>query len=175
MEDAGQTLKVLSLLLQYPDSEIIDALPELERAIGSWSHPKIKTECSQFLAYLQSAPLEELQIEYTAQFDFSPSTCLNLTFHECGDSRKRGSALVYFKELYSREGYHLATSELPDSLPIVLEFLAVCPTEARTTLLSRYGGHIAALAARLKDRSSPYSYPLAALSVLILELTLRGD
>jgi nitrate reductase delta subunit len=175
MDETRQMFKVVSLLLQYPEPDLIDALPELEQIISNWSRSEVKDKCGRFLAYLHAAPLAELQVEYTARIDFDPSTCMHLTFHECGESRERGKALVRFKELYRSAGYDLSTSELPDFLPVVLEFLAVCPDEACTELLARYGAHITTLAARLKDRSSPYSHPLEALNLLISECAQRGD
>lgn len=175
MNETRQMFKVLSLLLQYPEPDLIGALPELEQIIRAWSCSEVREECGRFLAYLQAAPLVEMQAEYTARIDFDPSTCMHLTFHECGDSRQRGSALVRFKELYRSGGYDLSTSELPDFLPVVLEFLAVCPDEACTELFARYEAHITTLAARLKDRNSPYSHPLEALSLLISECARRGD
>ncbi len=175
MKDAGQMFKVLSVLLQYPDADLIDSLPELEHAIDTWLHSEVRKECRRFLAHLRATSLEELQTEYTARIDFDPGFCLNLTFHECGDSRKRGHALVHLKELYKSAGYDLSTSELPDFLPVMLEFLSVCSDEGRIELLSRYGDHIAGLASRLRDRGSAYSCPLEALSMLIPEFVPAGD
>lgn len=175
MDDSRQVFKVMSLLLQYPGSDLIEALPEIEEAIVAWPPTEVRGQCTRFVAYLQAVPLDKLQIEYTARFDFDPSTCLNLTFHECGDSRKRGSALVRLKEFYKSAGYEVSTSELPDFLPLVLEFLAICPKETCDELLGHYGTYISALAVRLKDRGSPYSRPFEALNSAIGDFTGRGD
>ncbi len=175
LTEARSVFKVFSLLLDYPGERLIEAREELGWIINGFSHSIVKTKCAHFLAHLDADPLLELQEEYTRLFDFNPATCLNLTFHECGESKARGFALANFSRLYKDAGYELASRELPDYLPLVLEFLSVCSGETRSKILTQYDSHISGLASRLLEQDSVYTGLVEALSTLIRELTGKGD
>ncbi|MGO9567699.1 MAG: nitrate reductase molybdenum cofactor assembly chaperone, partial [Desulfomonilaceae bacterium] len=146
MEEARPVLKVLSLLLDYPRERLIEARQELGDVINGFSHSVVKDKCGVFLEHLDATPLLQLQEEYARLFDFNPATCLNLTFHECGESKTRGFALVNLSQLYKNSGYEPATGELPDYLPLILEFLSVSSQETCSKILTQYGSHISDLA-----------------------------
>ena len=90
-------------------------------------------------------------------FDLNPATSLNLTYQKYGDGKERGPALAQLHQVYQGAGYEAATCELPDFLPLVLEFLAICPSEAYTWLLEEYRSQIETLANRLKETGTPYA------------------
>lgn len=175
MAEARSVFKVLSLLLDYPGERLIEAREELDDIINGLSHSIVKAKCAYFLAYLDATPLLRLQEEYTRLFDFNPSTCLNLTFHECGETKGRGFALVNLSQLYKDAGYELATGELPDYLPLILEFLSVCSRETCSKILVQYENHILGLASRLLEQKSAYAGLLEALSSIVNELAGKGD
>ena len=127
MEEIGATLKWMSWLLQYPDNRFLKQLPELEVALAHLPPSRLPSRLKNFLTQLQSMPLLDIQENYTAAFDLNPSTTLNMTYHPWGDSEKRAAALTRLQQLYMDAGYEIDTGELPDYLPLMLEFMAICP------------------------------------------------
>lgn len=170
MTDEDRTLcKVLSLFLDYPSPESLDAAEELHMdGITDWTGG---LAVQSFVDYLRSTPLIRLQEIYTATFDFSPSTSLNLSYHRWGDGRERGSALVRLLHLYAQAGYEIADGELPDYLPLVLEFLSVGPPESAREIMVEYLLPVSILASRLTESSSLY----AALVEGAAHLFAQGD
>jgi nitrate reductase molybdenum cofactor assembly chaperone NarJ/NarW len=175
MEEARSVFKVLSMLLNYPEKRLIEARRELGDVVNEFSHPIANQKCGDFLAYVDAISLIQLQEEYTRLFDFNPATCLNLTFHECGESKGRGFALANLSRLYKDAGYELASRELPDYLPLILEFLSVCSGETCAKILTQYDSHISGLVSRLLKEESGYATLVEALSELVRELTGKGD
>ena len=110
-----------------------------------------------FLSYAEATPLLKLQETYTSAFDLDPATSLHLTYHLLGDSEDRGKALAGLLWVYHREGYDAAIGELPDYLPMMLEFLALCPEPEDAALLWSCLGTVTALAERLEENSHPYA------------------
>jgi nitrate reductase delta subunit len=82
---------------------------------------------------------------------------LNLTYHRWGDGKERGSALARLLHLYAKAGYEIADGELPDYLPLVLEFLSVGPPESAHEIMAEYHPQVSILASRLAESSSPYA------------------
>jgi len=155
--------KIVSILLLYPQEDLIGSIPELGSAIGSLQELPGKSACAVFLSYLQSKPLIRLQEEYTRTFDLNPPTSLNLTFHQLGDSKERGNALAGLIKVYRTAGYETSTGELPDYLPMILEFLSVCPSEYGERILTNFQDSILLVTDRLRSMDSPYVGLLEAL------------
>lgn len=160
-----RTLKALSLTLSYPTGELQSAMPEIGEVLGA--DPRIGTGTRAALQTLTGrlgqGDLYDLQESYVMLFDRSRTLSLNLFEHVHGESRDRGGAMVSLIETYREGGFEPATSELPDHLPVLLEFLASRPvSEAKETLAD--AAHILdALSARLARRESDYAVVFAAL------------
>jgi nitrate reductase delta subunit len=167
-------LKLLSILLQYPDDEIVDSLGELKEAAQEISQVEKRRIYLKFLQYLGSNLLIRLQEEYTTSFDFKPATSLNLTYHKWGDARERGNALVGFQQLYATAGYAITSCELPDYLPILLEFLSINHQECDFSFLGDYLGQLRGIGARLEECASPYAGLLETALDIFRELKLNG-
>jgi nitrate reductase delta subunit len=148
---------MISLLLQYPDEDLIEGLSEVEAAVSELEQEGARKVCSGFLDYLRRTPLLDVQEEYTRILDLDPSMCLNLSHHKQGDDRERGKALAALSGLYQAAGFEMSTGELPDYLPLVLEFLAVCPDGAAGAIMNDYREEIHGLAGRLKKQGSSYA------------------
>ena len=163
-----RTFKALSLILSYPTAELQAAMPEIAAVLGA--DPRLtadtRTSLLTFTDRLATADLYDLQESYVMLFDRSRTLSLSLFEHVHGESRDRGGAMVSLVETYREGGFEPATSELPDHLPVLLEFLASRPSsEAQETLAD--AAHILdALRARLVRRESGYAAVLAALSQL---------
>jgi len=155
-EEKHYLLKLLSILLQYPDDELIRSLGELKEAVEQIYQAEQRERCVIFLDYLGNNSLIRLQEEYTSTFDLNPEMCLNLTYHRWGDARERGSALVDFHQLYGTAGYECATGELPDYLPLVLEFLSINRHEKQVSFLGQYSDQVEVIGSRLQEAGSPH-------------------
>lgn len=162
------TFKALGALLGYPEQDLIDALPELERVIqteGLLSRRE-QSAVGALIAELRAGELMSAQERYVALFDRSRALSLHLFEHVHGESRDRGQAMVDLNKLYRSHGFTLAGNELPDFLPAVLEYLSYRPLEEARALLADTGHILQALGGRLAQRASAYSGVLAALTTL---------
>ncbi|MFU8776443.1 nitrate reductase molybdenum cofactor assembly chaperone [Roseovarius autotrophicus] len=163
-----RTLKALSLTLSYPSVELQDAMPEIGAIFGA--DPRIAPDTRAALQKLADdigqSDLFDVQESYVMLFDRSRTLSLNLFEHVHGESRDRGGAMVSLIETYREGGFEPATTELPDHLPVLLEFLSTRPfAEAQETLAD--AAHILdALTTRLARRESGYGAAFAALSQL---------
>jgi nitrate reductase delta subunit len=115
------------------------------------------------IAALRNLPRLRLQEEYTRVFDLNPATCLNLTYHKWGDSPERAAGLAKLNQLYLDAGFEWVGGELPDFLPLVLEFLALAPKEAGVLITGQFREQIEILGSRLDSLQSTYAGILRAL------------
>jgi len=160
-----RTLKAMSLILSYPTQELQDAMPEIGGVLASDTRltAAARRDLRPLVDGLTSNDIYELQEQFVMLFDRSRTLSLNLFEHVHGESRDRGGAMVSLVETYREAGFDPATSELPDHLPVLLEFLATQSfVEARDTLAD--AAHLfEALVTRLDRRESPYGAVFAAL------------
>jgi len=159
-----RTLKAFSLILSYPTRELQQAMPEIGAVLASDTRLTAATRRTlrPLVDALGGQDIYALQETFVMLFDRSRTLSLNLFEHVHGESRDRGGAMVSLVETYRAGGFDPVTSELPDHLPVLLEFLATRPApEARETLAD--AAHIfEALSARLIRRESPYSAVFAS-------------
>ena len=160
-----KTLKLLAVLLSYPSADLIEALPEMARRLGEDASLSRGTQdaLAGLLAELRREDLLDLQERYVAQFDTGHATSLHLFEHVHGDSRDRGQAMVDLRAMYHRGGFLLATNELPDFLPAVLEYLSTRPAAEVREVLDDCVHILRAVGERLLDGGSPYAAAFAAL------------
>jgi nitrate reductase molybdenum cofactor assembly chaperone NarJ/NarW len=162
------TFKVLAALLVYPEQEVIDSLDEMEailereRLLPSVERQGIRG----LLEYLRSADLMDAQALYVRLFDQSRSLSLHLFEHIHGDSRERGQAMADLIEHYRSKGLEVSAAELPDFLPLFLEFLSLQPLGEARALLGETVDILALLHLRLEQRQAPYAAVLRALAAL---------
>ena len=155
--------KIVSVLLRFPDQDLMDSLPSVRAALEDGSSGAPGKRCRVFIDYFETHSLVQLQEEFSRFFDFSPETCLNMTYHLYGEGRERGSALAGLIELYRNSGYEILGSELPDYLPLLLEFLSVCDEDAGLKIIGEWADQVKKLAHRLKESGSPYMVLLETL------------
>lgn len=162
---AMKTLKILGLMLSYPTAEHIGALPDCRRTLGeeSWLPQQRLAELDSLVCWMQQRDLMDMQEEYVALFDRTPSLCLHLFEHVHGDSRERGQALVDLAQVYQSAGLACVEDEMPDYLPLFLEYLSLIDIEQARHDLSGLVDILATLAERLKNRQSPYAAIFGAL------------
>lgn len=169
--DRARSFRLISLLLTYPDAELLDAGQELRAAAADLEDPAVRTQIGEFLDWLLADSLIDAQREYVQTFDLRRRSGLYLTYYLHGDTRKRGMALLVLKQRYRAHGLRLADGELPDLLPVVLEFAAmVGPGDGEAPLRQHRQG-IELLRAALTDSGTPYRLLLDAVCSMLPELT----
>jgi len=162
----------VSLLLDYPDEEVL-ARAELVRSASRGLPLAIGDSLRAFLGHLESTPLSELQADYVETFDNRRRCNLFLTYFAHGDTRKRGMALLRFKQTYLRAGFELDDAELPDHLCVVLEFAATIDRDLGRDLMLDHRAGLELLRLSLRDMHSPWASLIDAVTATLPPL--RGE
>lgn len=159
------TFKALGLLLTYPDARLQSALPEIEALLAQERaiSPQAMAAVRDLLAYLAEGDALDREEAYVATFDHARACSLHLFEHVHGESRDRGQAMVDLARLYRQAGLRVAANELPDWLPMFLEFCATQPAAAGREHLGEVAHLIGSIHAALARRASPWSAVPAAL------------
>ena len=162
---ASLSLRVLAGLLSYPGAELRSHLPEMrdalrtERAISAGR----LAELDVLMDALASADPLDAEAAYVQLFDRGRATSLHLFEHVHGDSRDRGPAMIDLAQTYDRAGLCLAPGELPDFLPVVLEFVSTQPPPEARAFLGEISHIFNALFSALRERQSAYASVIGAL------------
>lgn len=164
----SRTLRALSALLTYPTAELQSAVGEISETLeGDTLIPaRIRNDLHTLLTELASGDLYDLQERYVLLFDRTRSLSLHLFEHVHGESRDRGQAMIDLKAQYEQAGLTMSSGELPDFLPLFLEFLSTRPLKEACETLVQPAHIFAALAERLRKRQSAYEAVLRALVAL---------
>jgi nitrate reductase delta subunit len=155
-----------SWCLRYPDADVLDALPVAATALTELGDVAGAAPLRAFLAYASQATPMELAAHYVTVFDLRNRRSLNVTWWSDGDTRRRGMALLEFKQAYQQAGWEFAGEDLPDFLPAVLEFAALddpAAREAGERLLAEHHSSVEALHKALIAAKTPYGEVLAAV------------
>ena len=161
--------RILSALLSYPEAELIGALPEIETAL--YETPEIRTQLQPLIDHLRSHDLIALQEAYVADFDRSRHNSLYLFEHIHGESRDRGDALLDLLREYQRHGFEPddrpgSACEMPDYLPLFLEFLSMLEADRAAQLLGDAVNVVALVGDRLVQKGNPYACIFGVLQTL---------
>ena len=160
-----RTLKAISLLLSYPTAELQAGMPEIGAIVLADLRltPQLRTNLQPLLERLGQGDIYDVQEDYVMLFDRSRTLSLNLFEHVHGESRDRGGAMVSLMETYRAAGFEPATTELPDHLPVLLEYLATRPEAEVRDVLQDAAHILAAIGERLTRRDSLYAPLFPAL------------
>ena len=162
---ASKSLRVLARLLGYPDAELRGHLAELrdalheERALA----PQRLAELDALIESLAHAAPLDVEAAYVELFDRGRSTSLHLFEHVHGDSRERGPAMIDLAQTYEKAGMFLADGEMPDFLPVVLEFTSTQPPREAREFLAEMAHIFNAIFSALQQRGSAYACVLGAM------------
>jgi nitrate reductase delta subunit len=154
-----------SLLLGYPDEELIARVGLLHRVAAGLDEP-VRAPLLAFLRHAAGTPLSELAADYVATFDHRKRCCLYLTYYAHGDTRNRGMALLALKQTYADAGLRLTDEELPDHLAVVLEYAAARPGSGAALLVEHRAG-LELLRLALHDCHSPWADVLDSVSATL--------
>lgn len=154
--------RLSALLLEYPSPSLLQLLPYVKEALEDLP-PSRRNPLALTVSHLASKPLEELEVAYVDTFDLKRRCSLYLSYFAYGDTRKRGVALVQFKQAYNAAGMKAGDHELPDFLPVVLEFAATTDAQAGIELLLAHRAGLEVLRRSLIEMDSPWRGPLIAV------------
>ena len=163
-----KTFKVISLMLCYPEAEWLAALPELESALKAEAdlNGEAAAKLAPLFAQLRDSGLIALQENYEATFDRNPSHSLHLFEHIHGESRDRGSAMIDLLEEYWKRDFDASSAELPDYVPLFLEFLSLLPADEALELLGDAVHVLATIGRKLDANGSPYAGAFQVLEAM---------
>jgi nitrate reductase molybdenum cofactor assembly chaperone NarJ/NarW len=172
-----RTFKVLSALLSYPTAELQQALPELAGAVDSEAlvPNAVRRQLGRLMKEIGNGDLYDLQERYVLLFDRTRSLSLHLFEHVHGESRDRGQAMIDLKAMYEQGGLEMDAAELPDFVPLFLEFLSTLPRAEAHRLLGQPAHIFEALAKRLRKRRSAYEAVFRTVVTLAAEKPKAND
>lgn len=158
MKPHQKVYKIASILLDYPDQEWLKHLPEIQKEVNLMNHATVQAYMTPFLYYLDATPFDELCERYVKTFDYHGVVSLNLTYNVFKDSRRRGEALIKLRQIFNESDLVLQTDELPDYLPLILEFLSVANEKNVHYLLKLHLNSIKQLEKDLSKNDSEYHF-----------------
>ena len=145
-----------SWCLSYPDAKLLERCALMRSALAE--HGPAAPDLTAFIGYLENTALGTLERSYVETFDLSKHHPLYLSYWTDGDTRRRGDVLAEFKQVYRASDYLTNThGELPDFLPLVLEFAALAGPVTGRDLLIRYRPSVEMLRLALTEHESPYA------------------
>ncbi|MGW7532461.1 nitrate reductase molybdenum cofactor assembly chaperone [Amycolatopsis sp. NPDC054798] len=170
-EDRARLFDLASVLLSYPDARLFGAAGELRAAVSRIAQPEARERLSAFLEWFLTADPVDVETHYVHTFDLRRRSGLYLTYYLHGDTRKRGVALLALKQRYRAHGLRLADGELPDLLPVVLEFAAAAGPGDGEAPLRQHRRGLELLRGALEETGSPYRHLLEAVVAALPPLT----
>lgn len=174
---SNRTFRALSALLAYPSEDLSRAIPEITSAIEAEGliSDEARGQLRPLLTDLATLDLYDLQERYVELFDKTRRHSLHLFEHIHGESRDRGQAMVDLVEHYRRRGLLIAANELPDFIPLFLEFLSVRPLDEARGLLKETAHIFSLLEERLARRNGGYAAVFAAALSIVNETAVVAD
>ena len=173
--DKQTVFAALSHLLSYPDEEWRKERSEWQQIIGEIEHEALKGHLLAFLESAASYSSEELIETYVYTFDFGKKTNLYVTYFNSGEQRERGIELLQLTDLYQQSGFQTTDKELPDYLPLMLEFAAVADHEKAAAVFQKYAANLEELRLQLSENESIYTPLLDGLMMILEEIGVERN
>lgn len=167
------TYKCCSVLLQYPGEETQALAEAVREALAELPAGAAREGVEQFLGWWDATTAIARQQHYVKVLDLGKRSGLYLTYYGEGDRRERGPALLRLKQLYRAGGWPLETGELPDFLPVMLEFAAVVPGGEGDIVLREHRAALELLRMSLRDAGSPYADLVDAVCAALGEASVE--
>jgi len=153
--------KILSVLLEYPRQDLLDNWDELQNMITDMPElaEQDKAKLAEFISWASQLSLTEFQAKYVDNFDMTAENSLYLTYHLFDEQdRDRGPALIELTELYKSTGFEIHDGELPDYLPLILEYVSTMDdTNSARAFLKQTTQAMDIIASNLEKNASPYA------------------
>lgn len=163
-----QILKVIARLLSYPEQAVQQHQGDLALAISHATEvsPDMRSQLLETMADIYRGELLDAESHYSQLFDQGRALSLHLFEHVHGESRDRGQAMVDLMQVYENHGFAIDRRELPDYIPLFLEFLSCLPAMDAREWLADVSHILARLGARLEERQSSYANIFASLLMI---------
>jgi nitrate reductase delta subunit len=171
-DDQRLVCRIASLLLCYPDERVHGRLDDVLAALGTLPDRAQREALGRTVGWLRDRPRAETERHHVDAFDLTRRCSPYLTYYRYGDTRQRGMALLALKHTYRRAGVEPAGPELPDYLPVLLEFAALTG-EPGVRLLDTHRAGLELLRLALHDTGSPYADVLDAVDRVLPRLSAR--
>ena len=156
-----QVYKVLSVLLEYPRKELVENWGEMRQLVSELPELTVedKDRLIGFIEWASALPLTQFQAKYVDSFDMTAENSLYLTYHLFDEQdRERGPALIQLSELYKSTGFEIGDGELPDYLPLILEYVSTMDDAASAQAFLKQTSQAAdIIASNLEKNASPYA------------------
>jgi nitrate reductase delta subunit len=153
--------KILSVLLEYPGKELVASWGDINQVISSQDDlpAEDKQRLTGFIDWASTLSLTKLQAEYVNTFDMTANNSLYLTYHLFDEQdRDRGPALIQLSELYKSTGFEIGDGELPDYLPLIMEFVSTMDDlHSAQSFLQQTAQATDIIASNLEKKDSPYA------------------
>jgi len=164
----ANALKIVSLLLSYPSAELLAAKDELRAALAAdrLTGDKQKALLAALIDDLGGRDLYDAEERYVLLFDRTRTLSLHLFEHVHGESRDRGQAMVDLAVMYEQQGFDICSHEMPDYLPLFLEYLSTQSAEEVHNLLGQTLHILSALRTRLQKKGSIYANAFLVLEAI---------
>lgn len=169
-----EVFQLCSYLLHYPTNEIYESFSELEKELDLMDVPEIKQEMESFFSKAKNVPQEQLATMYVDTFDFGKKSNLYVTYMSNGEQRERAMDLLFIKNYYKLNGFDCTDLELPDYLPIMLEFASTQTKESVEMLFSRYSRNVYEMIESIKNTNEIYGHLVEALRLSLNEFDFNA-
>ena len=167
----AELFAIASLLLRYPSASALERDAEVGEAVAALP-ARLRAPFERFLAHRSEAPPLDLEREYVETFDTRRRCTLNVSYYLYGDTRRRGVALLRLKRMYAAAGLVLDSDELPDHLPVMLEFAALAPPGYGEHVLHEHRVGIELLLLGLRHGGRPHADVIESVSAALPRLGL---
>ncbi len=161
-------------MLRYPDKEWVCS-DEMDELIRSIEEDEIRSSFLSFWDYVRATGWEDLAENYVRWFDLTDNTTLYLTYGIFGDNRERGPAFVKLKMEFAKAGFYIKENELPDYLPLILDFASIAELKHARKVLAIHLKAIETLSKELHKHKNPYAYLVNASLRTIENLLPRKE
>ncbi|MGN9865279.1 nitrate reductase molybdenum cofactor assembly chaperone [Bacillus swezeyi] len=161
MEEDRLVFKLCSLFLRYPDKEWTES-EEVNQMVNAIENKGMNHCLRQFMTYVNENAYKVLCENYVRWFDFSEPKTLYLTHGRFGENRERGLAFVKLKMEFAKAGFYIKNDELPDYLPLILEFASMADKDFVQKVFFIHKKAIDQLLTELEKEDNPYGFLLKA-------------
>lgn len=168
-EQRQAVLMAASILLDYPQEDFPERLQAVREVLPAMPED-VAGQFASFADWAETKPLFDLGSHYVETFDQRRRCALWLSYYVAGDTRQRGAAILGFKYAMRDAGWEMDREELPDYLPVVLEFAAVDQSNTGVELLASHREGVEVLRSALLSAHSPYHHLVAAVCAVLPEL-----
>lgn len=166
-EERALLLRLCSLLLQYPDEELGASAAQLAGTVEALPPSPAAAHLADFTTWLTGQETDAVERHYVETFDLRRRSSLYLTYYLHGDTRRRGMALLTLNQRYRATGWDVDGGELPDHLPVVLEFAALTGPGGGEAPLRQHRRGLELINRALTEAESPYRHVMTALLTLL--------